>query len=49
MSAEYGADRTLWQGELPTESWMSEEYLKSLWLQFGEQVNVKLIRDKHTG
>jgi len=38
---------TLWMGEL--EPWMDEGYIRGLWYQMGEQVNVKFIRDKFTG
>lgn len=38
---------TLWMGDL--ESWMDENFLKSVWYNLGEQVNVKIIRDKITG
>ncbi|CAG8461186.1 7504_t:CDS:2 [Paraglomus brasilianum] len=34
-------------GEL--EPWMDEGYIRGLWYQMGEQVNVKFIRDKFTG
>jgi RNA recognition motif-containing protein len=47
---QYGAmdnKTTLWMGEL--EPWMDEGYIRSLWYQMGEQVNVKFIRDKFTG
>ncbi|KAG9297569.1 hypothetical protein G9A89_007644 [Geosiphon pyriformis] len=38
---------TLWMGEL--EPWMDENYIRTVWYQLGEQVNVKFIRDKFTG
>lgn len=39
---------TLWMGEL--EPWVNEEYVKSMWLaNTGENVNVKMIRDKFSG
>ncbi|KAL2214880.1 mRNA binding post-transcriptional regulator [Thermoascus aurantiacus ATCC 26904] len=38
---------TLWMGEL--EPWMDENFIRNLWFQMGEQVNVKMIRDKFTG
>ncbi|KAJ3071864.1 hypothetical protein HK102_006355 [Quaeritorhiza haematococci] len=38
---------TLWMGDL--EPWMDENYIKQLWYSLGENVNVKMIRDKFTG
>lgn len=38
---------TLWMGEL--EPWIDENFIRSLWYGMGEQVNVKMIRDKFTG
>ncbi|CAG8472387.1 4336_t:CDS:2 [Funneliformis caledonium] len=38
---------TLWMGEL--EPWMDESYIRQIWYQLGENVNVKFIRDKFTG
>ncbi|GAN05996.1 mRNA binding post-transcriptional regulator [Mucor ambiguus] len=37
---------TLWMGDL--DPWMDETFLKQLWLSYGENVIVKLIRDKRT-
>jgi len=34
-------------GEL--EPWVDENFIRSLWFGMGEQVNVKMIRDKFTG
>jgi hypothetical protein len=34
-------------GEL--EPWVDESYIKNLWYTMGEQVNVKMIRDKFSG
>ena len=34
-------------GEL--ESWMDENFVRNVWFQMGEQVNVKMIRDKFSG
>jgi hypothetical protein len=34
-------------GEL--EPWVDENFIRSLWYGMGEQVNVKMIRDKFTG
>jgi hypothetical protein len=34
-------------GEL--EPWIDENFIRSLWFGLGEQVNVKMIRDKFTG
>ncbi|KAJ6015794.1 RNA-binding protein [Penicillium herquei] len=44
-----GADgkTTLWMGEL--EPWIDENFIRNLWFQMGEQVNVKMIRDKFSG
>ncbi|KAI8582798.1 hypothetical protein K450DRAFT_224842 [Umbelopsis ramanniana AG] len=38
---------TLWMGEL--EPWMDETFIRQVWYNLGEQVLVKLIRDKVTG
>jgi len=38
---------TLWMGEL--EPWIDESFIKSIWFNMGEQVNVKMIRDKFSG
>ncbi|KAI9356264.1 hypothetical protein DFJ73DRAFT_623217 [Zopfochytrium polystomum] len=38
---------TLWMGDL--EPWMDENYIKQLWFSLGENVTVKMIRDKNTG
>jgi hypothetical protein len=38
---------SLWMGEL--EPWMDETYLRQLWLSLGEQVSIKLVRNKATG
>ncbi|KAL8820565.1 MAG: hypothetical protein Q9223_001245 [Gallowayella weberi] len=44
-----GADAktTLWMGEL--EPWIDENFVRSVWYNMGEQVNVKMIRDKFSG
>lgn len=34
-------------GEL--EPWIDESFIRSVWFGFGEQVNVKMIRDKFSG
>ena len=34
-------------GEL--EPWIDENFVRTLWLNLGEQVNVKMIRDKFSG
>lgn len=31
------------------EPWMDEQYLRQLWMSLGEDIIVKLIRDKRTG
>jgi len=38
---------TLWMGEL--EPWVDENFVRNLWFQMGEQVSVKMIRDKFSG
>ncbi|KAF2006518.1 RNA-binding domain-containing protein [Amniculicola lignicola CBS 123094] len=38
---------TLWMGEL--EPWIDENFVRSIWFNMGEQVNVKMIRDKFSG
>ncbi|EAS29010.3 mRNA binding post-transcriptional regulator [Coccidioides immitis RS] len=38
---------TLWMGEL--EPWIDENFIRNIWYQMGEQVNVKMIRDKFSG
>ena len=46
----WGADKhkkTLWQGDL--EPWMDETFVKQLWLNLGEMVNVKIVKDKLSG
>lgn len=46
--SQQGADKTtLWMGEL--EPWIDENFIRNLWFQMGEQVNVKMIRDKFSG
>lgn len=34
-------------GEL--EPWIDENFVRSIWYNMGEQVNVKMIRDKFSG
>ncbi|MCJ1476349.1 hypothetical protein MMC13_005015 [Lambiella insularis] len=41
------AKTTLWMGEL--EPWIDENFVRSVWFNMGEQVNVKMIRDKFSG
>lgn len=41
------AKTTLWMGEL--EPWIDENFVRSIWFGMGEQVNVKMIRDKFSG
>lgn len=41
------AKTTLWMGEL--EPWIDENFVRSVWFGMGEQVNVKMIRDKFSG
>ncbi|KAF8954038.1 hypothetical protein BGZ46_003065 [Entomortierella lignicola] len=38
---------SLWMGEL--EPWMDENWIRGVWYNAGEQVTVKMIRDKYTG
>lgn len=38
---------TLWMGEL--EPWADENYVRQIWYNLGEEVNVKVIRDKFSG
>lgn len=38
---------TLWMGEL--EPWMDENFIRTVWYNMGESVNVKMIRDKFSG
>ncbi|KAI9798623.1 MAG: hypothetical protein M1825_005047 [Sarcosagium campestre] len=46
---QHGGDAktTLWMGEL--EPWIDENFVRSVWFGMGEQVNVKMIRDKFSG
>ncbi|KAI9677203.1 MAG: hypothetical protein M1829_002777 [Trizodia sp. TS-e1964] len=41
------AKTTLWMGEL--EPWIDENFVRNVWFGMGEQVNVKMIRDKFSG
>ncbi|KAK9446686.1 RNA-binding domain-containing protein [Limtongia smithiae] len=41
------AKTTLWMGEL--EPWIDENFIRHLWSNYGEAVNVKMIRDKFSG
>ncbi|KAJ1569777.1 hypothetical protein HK096_001784 [Nowakowskiella sp. JEL0078] len=50
QAASSGSDMartTLWMGDL--DPWMEETWIKQLWYSLGENVNVKMIRDKFTG
>ncbi|KAG0095100.1 hypothetical protein BGZ93_006326 [Podila epicladia] len=48
QQAPYGDMRTsLWMGEL--EPWMDENWIRGAWYTAGEQVSVKMIRDKYSG
>ena len=40
-------DRACRMGEL--EPWIDENFVRSIWYNMGEQVNVKMIRDKFSG
>ncbi|KAL9636148.1 MAG: hypothetical protein Q9164_003004 [Protoblastenia rupestris] len=44
---EGDAKTTLWMGEL--EPWMDENFVRTVWYNMGESVNVKMIRDKFSG
>jgi RNA recognition motif-containing protein len=46
-SAGDGSKTTLWMGEL--EPWIDENFVRNVWFQLGENVNVKMIRDKFSG
>ncbi|KAL9625408.1 MAG: hypothetical protein Q9160_000471 [Pyrenula sp. 1 TL-2023] len=46
-SNQEGEKKTLWMGEL--EQWIDENFVRNIWFQLGEQVNVKMIRDKFSG
>ncbi|KAG9248523.1 hypothetical protein BJ878DRAFT_433150, partial [Calycina marina] len=46
-SAAGDVKTTLWMGEL--EPWIDENFVRSIWYGMGEQVNVKMIRDKFSG
>ncbi|MCJ1311073.1 hypothetical protein MMC25_004743 [Agyrium rufum] len=41
------AKTTLWMGEL--EPWIDENFVKQVWFNLGENVSVKMIRDKFSG
>lgn len=41
------ADISYRMGEL--EPWIDENFVRSVWFGMGEQVNVKMIRDKFSG
>ncbi|KAG0197750.1 hypothetical protein BGX28_008728 [Mortierella sp. GBA30] len=51
QQAGFGSDMRssscLWMGEL--EPWMDENWIRGAWYSAGEQVSVKMIRDKYTG
>lgn len=38
---------TLWMGDL--DPWMTEEWIRQVFLSYGFLVSVKMIRDKTTG
>ncbi|KAL1925626.1 uncharacterized protein VTP21DRAFT_509 [Calcarisporiella thermophila] len=46
-SSEQVIKSTLWMGELAP--YMSEDFIRQLWYSLGENVNVKVIRDKNRG
>ena len=41
------ADTVFRMGEL--EPWIDENFVRTVWFNMGEQVNVKMIRDKFSG
>lgn len=45
--SEANVKNTLWMGEL--EPWLDEVAIKKIWSVYGENVSVKLIRDKFSG
>jgi len=48
LHENYGADGIVFRmGEL--EPWIDENFVRSVWFNMGEQVNVKMIRDKFSG
>lgn len=49
FSPGIGSDNktTLWMGEL--EPWIDENFVRQVWYNMGENVNVKMIRDKFSG
>lgn len=47
QSQDGEAKTTLWMGEL--EPWMDENFIRTVWYNMGESVNVKMIRDKFSG
>ena len=47
MSAFKGANLWTRMGEL--EPWIDENFVRSVWYGLGENVNVKMIRDKFSG
>ena len=47
QTQEGDAKTTLWMGEL--EPWMDENFVRTVWYNMGESVNVKMIRDKFSG
>lgn len=48
VPTDSGADsKTIWMGEL--EPWLDEAAIKKIWSLYGENVSVKLIRDKFSG
>ena len=47
ISKDLEANDDLRMGEL--EPWIDENFVRSVWYNMGEQVNVKMIRDKFSG
>ena len=46
-SSDTGTDFRYRMGEL--EPWIDENFVRGVWFNMGEQVNVKMIRDKFSG
>ncbi|KAL1915515.1 uncharacterized protein VTP21DRAFT_6639 [Calcarisporiella thermophila] len=47
MAQEQDGKSTLWMGSIP--EWADETWIRQLWYSLGENVSVKMIRDKFTG
>lgn len=49
LRGECNADGILLSRMGELEPWIDENFIRNLWFQMGEQVNVKMIRDKFSG